>query len=335
MHSSVIKGHAAMAAAAVMWGFMPPVCKLVVQGGEVSALSLAAMRIGGACVLFWLVSLLTKRERVRREDLKWLFLAALCGVVLNQGMFTCGMGLTSPADAAIMATTAPIVTMIMSAMYLKERVTGKKVAGIMSSASGALLLVLGSAQASSSGNVWGDLLCLASQVSVSFYFVFFKGLISRYSPVTLMKWMFLFAALCSLPPMAGELAAIPFGELGWECLAGIGYVVGCATFVCYLLMPIAQRALRPTAVCMYNYVQPVIATLAGVAWGLESFGWWKAAAVSLIFAGVSLVVKSNAKGTETASSWADKAGSMWRSMRLVYLRRLRALRRMARGLWSR
>ena len=47
--------------------------------------------------------------------------------------------------------------------------------------------------------------------------------------------MFLFAALCSLPPMAGELAAIPFGELGWECLAGIGYVVGCATFVCYLL----------------------------------------------------------------------------------------------------
>ncbi len=324
-----------MAAAALMWGFMPPISKLVVQGGEVSSLSLAAMRIGGACALFWLLSLFTKRERVRREDLKWLFLAALCGVVLNQGMFTCGMGLTSPADAAIMATTAPIVTMIMSAMYLKERVTGRKVAGIMSSAAGALLLVLGSAQASSSGNMWGDLLCLASQVSVSFYFVFFKGLISRYSPVTLMKWMFLFAASCSLPPMAGELASIPFGRLGWECLGGIGYVVGCATFVCYLLMPVAQRALKPTVVCMYNYVQPVIATLAGVAWGLESFGWWKAAAVALIFSGVSLVVQNRARRPAAVVSWAGRLGNMGRSMRLLYLRRMRSLRRVARGLWSR
>ena len=43
-----------MGAAAVIWGLMSPVSKLVMQQGEVSSASLATFRLLGAAILFWL-----------------------------------------------------------------------------------------------------------------------------------------------------------------------------------------------------------------------------------------------------------------------------------------
>ncbi len=34
-----------------------------------------------------------------------------------------------------------------------------------------------------------------------------------------------------------------------------------------------QKTLRPTVVGMYNYVQPIVATVTGVILGLDSFTW--------------------------------------------------------------
>ena len=45
MESGTLKGHIAMGAAAVIWGLMSPVSKLVMQPGEVSSASLATFRL--------------------------------------------------------------------------------------------------------------------------------------------------------------------------------------------------------------------------------------------------------------------------------------------------
>lgn len=50
-----------------------------------------------------------------------------------------------------------------------------------------------------------------------------------------------------------------------------------------------QKSLTPTQVSVYNYVQPVVATLASTTMGLALFGWMQALAVLLIFIGVRLV----------------------------------------------
>lgn len=193
MKSQAYKGHLAMLGANILWGLMSPVSKAVLIAGPISALSLTTFRMVGAAVIFWLASLFTKKEHVNHQDLMKLFFAALLGIVLNQGSFIFGVSLTSPINASIVTTTTPIITMIIAAFYLKEPVTGKKVIGIFVGAAGALLLILSSQSAAAGGgkssNIWGDLLCLLAQFSFSFYFVLFKGLIGKYSPITLMKWM--------------------------------------------------------------------------------------------------------------------------------------------------
>lgn len=52
--------------------------------------------------------------------------------------------------------------------------------------------------------------------------------------------------------------------------------------------------LRPTLVGMYNYVQPIVASIIGVCLGLDRFTTIKFIAVALIFSGVYLVTISKA-----------------------------------------
>ena len=125
------KGHLALLGAAIMWGLMSPIGKTALENG-ISGLSLATFRMTGGAICFWIASIFAPKEQVKPHDLMMLFFAGLLGIVLNQGCFTFGLSLTSPIDASIVTTTAPIATMIVAAIYLKEPVTGKKVIGIFS-----------------------------------------------------------------------------------------------------------------------------------------------------------------------------------------------------------
>ena len=102
-----------MFAANTMWGFMSPVSKFVFLGSAVTPFILADCRMAGAAALFWIASLFTKREKVSRRDMLLLFIASLLGIVFNQGLFTFGLGLTSPVNASIITTSTPILTMLI------------------------------------------------------------------------------------------------------------------------------------------------------------------------------------------------------------------------------
>ena len=202
--------------------------------------------------------------------------------------------MTSPIDASIITTSLPILTLVLSAFLLKEPVTGRKIAGIVFGATGAILLVFSGQQASggNNSNLWGDLLILTAQLSFSIYLIFFRGLISRYSPITIMKWMFTGSSLSLLPFTWDKMLIIDWAALEWRFIAGIAFVVAGGTFISYLLMSIGQKRLRPTAVSIYNYVQPMAASVVAIMWGMDSFTLMKTVAVAFIFTGVFLVTQN-------------------------------------------
>jgi len=293
------KGHIAMFVACVIWGLNSPIAKSVLDSGYITPMALTTFRMIGAAIAFWIVSLFTKQEHVTHEDLLQLFFAGLFGLVLNQGSFVIGLSMTSPIDASIVTTMAPIITMIVAAIYLKEPITGKKIMGVFVGALGALLLIMGSYQLASGSSkesgILGDLLCLSGQLSFAIYLTVFKNLIMRYSTITLMKWMFMYASICCIPFSFYDIASIPFATVGWDVYWGILFVVLAATFLSYLLVVIGQKELRPTLVSMYNYIQPIVASFVAVAMGLDSFGWTKSAAIVLVFLGVYIVTQSKSK----------------------------------------
>ncbi len=294
------QGHLSMFSANAMWGLMSPMAKLVIIGGAVSPLVLTNMRIFGAMVLFWIGSFFQKPEHIPPKDMLRLFGAALLGIVFNQGCFIFGVGLTSPSDASIITTSMPLWAMILAAFILKEPVTAKKVAGIAFGAMGALLLIFGGngAQTSGSGSssaIFGDLLVLCAQFSYALYLVVYKNFVSKYSLFTIMKWMFTYSFICVTPFAARDIMVLDWHLLSLSQIFSIGFIVVCATFLAYILVIVGQQRLRPTVAGMYNYVQPIVACLVAVWWGMDSFNMIKYIAIALIFSGVYLVSTSKSR----------------------------------------
>lgn len=290
-----IKGHLSMLGANVLWGLMAPIVKVVMAAGLVSSLLLVNFRILGAAALFWITSFFLPKEHVAAGDLLRLAGAAVFGIVLNQGCYTFGVGLTSPGEASVITTTMPLWVMLLAALILKEPITMKKAGGIALGATGAIILVLSSAGGIGSGSsVGGDLLVLGAQLSYALYLTFYRNFIKKYSVVTLMKWMFLFGSLAVLPFSLAEWINADWQNFSFNEFGGISYIMVGATFVAYILVMIGQKQLRPTLVGMYNYVQPIVACFVGVMLGMDHFTALKVVAVILIFTGVWLVNISKA-----------------------------------------
>lgn len=276
---------------------MAPIGKFILSGAVITPLLMTDFRMIGAACLFWIASLFTQPEHVNHKDMLSLFFAALFGIVFNQGTYIFGLGMTSPINASIVTTSLPILTMVIAAIYLREPITGKKLLGVFMGAVGALLLILSGQPMSGgqSGSIGGDLLCLFAQFCFSLYLVFFKGLIGKYSPITLMKWMFTYASICLIPFSYTEIVQLDWSLLDYKVIAGLVMVVFCATFISYLLIPIGQKNLRPTVTSMYNYLQPIVASILAVAWGMDSFNALKIVAVILVFSGVFFVTQSKSR----------------------------------------
>jgi drug/metabolite transporter (DMT)-like permease len=288
-------GHIALSAAYIIFGLNTPVMKDVLTGGEISPVALTFFRIGGAAFLFWITSLFMRKEKVLRRDLLPLFGAAMTGIFLNNILYVIGLSGTSPIDASVIVTVAPILTMVLAAFFLKEPVTWQKAVGVFIGASGALLLIFNNNMDRGGASFAGNLLCILSTLMFVIYLTAFKNLIMRYSSVTLMKWMYLYAFICSLPFCLHDVNAIDYQALSIKTWLEILYIVGFATFFSFFMIPVGQKLLRPTVVSMYNYVQPVVSSFIAVAIGMDVFGWKKGVAAILVFAGVYIVTHSKSR----------------------------------------
>lgn len=158
--------HLCILMACVFWGLMSPIGKIAMQNG-IDNIDLVYFRALGGAVLFWLTSLFVKKEHVPFKDILAFSGAGLLGLVGNQCCFTIGLSITTPSNASIVTTSLPIFAMILSALILKEPITGKKALGVGIGCAGALILILSSAAAHDSrvGDLRGDLLCIFAQFS--------------------------------------------------------------------------------------------------------------------------------------------------------------------------
>ena len=313
MDKGKLKGHAALWAANIIWGLNAPIGKSVLISAAnpsgISPFAMSVYRMVGAALLFWTASLFLPRERVSRRDIVLLFFASLFGIQLNQMLFLWGLSLTSPIDTSIIQTIVPVLTMVLATLFLREPITWLKAGGVFLGCAGAVILILASQHGTShTSSIEGDILCIISATSYATYLTAFRDVIVRYSPVTSMKWMFLFAAIVAVGIYYRPLVEVDYPSLSLRTWGGIVFVVVGATFLSYLLVPIAQRYLRPTVVSMYNYVQPVVAVLFTVAIGLDTFGPTKGFAALCVFIGVWLVTKSKSRAQLEAEKAREKSG---------------------------
>ena len=291
--SQALIGNLACFTAYAIFGFNIICCKNIALDGHITPMALFCLRAFGATALFWIWSLFTApKEQIARADIWKVALASFLGLFMTQLSFLFAITKATAIDASILSTLSPIMTLIISAIVIHERITWSGVTGIVLSLAGVLILIFNCVSIRSgadSTSIWGILGMIVNTLSFATYVGVFKPLIQKYSVVTFMKWMFLFSALMALPFSFGAFAASNLSAVPMDVIWQVIYVVVGATFISYFLIPVAQKRLRPVVVCMYTYVQPVIAMVIALAMGLDRLTLLKVLASALVFTGVGLV----------------------------------------------
>lgn len=276
---------------------MAPFLKDLLNGGIITPMALSGYRIIGGALLFWLIGMFIKPDKnacnsIERRDIVPLIIASLLVIGLNQVLIIVGMSLTSPVDASVVCSLTPIFTLIFGAILMGIAFTWSKALGVTIGLAGALIFVFtgqADAQTNVSNPVLGDVACLMAQVFGALYLVCFTKLISKYSLITLMKWMFLISGIAVLPFSLPDMIAVDWSQVILMEYIDLTFIILFGTCLAYMLIPVAQRRVEPTVIAMYNYLQPVVAVVFSVIAGLATFSIANAIATAMVFAGVWIV----------------------------------------------
>ncbi|MBR4219295.1 MAG: DMT family transporter [Bacteroidales bacterium] len=190
-------GHLAALTVYIIFGINPNCSKAVVPE-YVSPEVFTALRMLFGTVVFWLLSLLTPYERIEKRD-RWLILVS--GIVLAGTLvaFAEAFRYTSPCYVSLISATSPLMVMIMAAIFLKEPISWRKSVGVLIGIGGALMIVLFSWKIDANATPLGLLLCFINILFYTVYLLTTRTISKRYSPITLMKWMFLIGSVICVP----------------------------------------------------------------------------------------------------------------------------------------
>ncbi len=228
------------------------------------------------------------KDTIDKKDIPKLFALGLFGVALNQLLFFEGLSRTSNINAALIMTSNPILVLVVAAVLIREKITGKRIWGIICGVGGAGGLILLSHRTGHTSLI-GDSMIFINAFSYAIYLVIVKPLMKKYSPWTLVKYTFIFGAIMVLPFGWNQMMEIQWHEFSWQVWASFLYVIIGTTFLAYFLNMYGLKYLSPAVVSFYIYLQPIFATAISMALLGEPVTFIQVFSCLLIFLGVYLV----------------------------------------------
>ncbi len=276
----------------LLYGLNYTFAKNVMNENFIKPFGFVLLRVAGATVLFWLLGLVVKSEKIEKKDYLTIFFAAVFGVFINMLLFLKGLELTSPIHASVIMTITPIIILVLSTFFLDEKLTKLKILGVfLGFCGGVLLTALGKSDRVGDNVALGNLFIFINAVSYSIYVIIVKKLTAKYHPFTFIKWLFLFGLVLVLPFGYSESVEVQWQTFSPYIWFSVAFVIIGATFGTYFLNPLALRSLKASTVGVFIYLQPVIAGIFALIMGVDSVDSVKIIAMSLIFSGVYLVTK--------------------------------------------
>lgn len=270
-------------------------CKDLLNCGVASPTVILAVRITGATILFWLFSAMFVKEKIDKKDLVQILFASIIGISIPFLSSIWGIKMSTPLDASMINSLKPLFAIFASYLVFREKPNGRTWIGILVAIFGVGMLMLSGKGLDSAFKTTplGLLLLLINGLSFAFYLTVFKPLIKKYHPITFMKWSMLFAIAVILPAASGDIPKADLSIMTPTLYLELGFIVIAATFLSFLLSPIAQKRITSTEYCITSNIQPISATFLSISLGMDVMTWQKLTAMLLMAFGIFLTIINN------------------------------------------
>ncbi|MFI6290786.1 DMT family transporter [Nonomuraea sp. NPDC050790] len=270
--------------AAVGWGAATTATEYALGG--FGPLTLLVVKLAAATAVLWTV--LMARGGPGPAPGQWRFaLLGLFEPALAYGGLTLGLSFTTATNASLLGATESAFVLVLAAMFLKERIRGRAVLGLVLALLGVLVLDGGGL----GGFNPGDLIVLGGSLAAAVYVTLAAKTAPGVDALTMTTYQFTYATVIVAPlalwpwvsghepPPTG--VALPY----WLAAIFVGGVCFALGFVLY------NHAIRHipagTAGVILNMV-PVIGVLTAVALLGETPTAWHVAGAALVVAGIML-----------------------------------------------
>jgi len=242
----------------MIWGSSFTVTKLVVT--EVPPHIFAGIRNLMACAALLPFYVIRRRKVKGPLPYMKLTLMGLTGTTLYYYVFNTGMKYVSASTGALIEGLLPVAIAISAAIFLKERLTQRAIAGIVLSVAGVILVGFVGNQEKSGNSVLGSFLIVAAVVLWNAYTLLSRSLKDTDTVLVTTVSTFIGAALSLLLP-AYEIITGGMPAISWKAWIGMAALAVFASAVAYSLYNKALESLPAAQVGNFLNLNPVIGAL--------------------------------------------------------------------------
>ena len=283
--------------ATTIYGINHTVAKMVMPI-YIGSLGLVFLRVLGATIIFWTISLFFKTKPIEKKDRLTILKCGLFGMSINIAAFIAGLDYSTPVNSSILIIISPIFVVILSFFIFKNKINFVKILGIILGFIGAMILILTADSNSSIGrNIpLGNFLFIVNSISYAYYLIIVKPMAEKYDLITLFKWLFLIGLIFNFPLGINQFLDVDWASLPlWEAVLPMVFVVVGTTCMTYFLNGYALSKITSTEVAVFMYLQPIIGILFAIFTKSDTITLIMFVASVLIFTGVYLtsVLKQN------------------------------------------
>lgn len=262
----------------VLWGSLYVVSKYVL--GKLPTFTFSFLRF---TIAFITLSLIGRRRKVSiaRRDVPWLLVLGVFGYFMAVGAQLLGTKYTSASMSSLLNSLNPVTMTLFGAIILHEKLTFRKVAGIVLALMGVYAILGGGAAGSKQGIAYS----LFSVLLWSLVSVLVRRIDQVYDPIQITRYGVGIAAVCYLPISAYEVTTSGI-SLDLPCILALLYMSVACTGIAYFFWNRCLSVLEAGVCSAFYPMQPLVSALLGMVFLKETMGiaFWMGSV--LIVAGI-------------------------------------------------
>jgi len=265
----------------IIWGTAIVIAKGVVA--ETGPIMLATIRFAIAAAVFVPIGL--RGFPLKSLPFVPLALSSFFGITLFYAFLNFGLLYSSAASAGMIQGAAPIITIILSLIFLKEYLTIPKLAGVILSVVGILCIVIStSGDVDTPQSLLGHILVVASTFSWAIYVVTSKALVESYPQAVVTAGHIGFGWLFLLPFAVFEVSVFGFGNITPTNFLIIAYLGLSSSGAAYFLWNYSMKYLNATEAGVFCNLCPLITMITAVIFLNEPVG------VAIVVGGLLIII---------------------------------------------
>ena len=293
MKNSKVLTYILISLSVVFWGISFILTKeLFLTEEHMTVTILIAMRLAIATLVMLPTLAITRNlEPIKKGDLKWFLLLALCEPFIYHLCETSGVQLVSGSLASVVIATIPLFVPFGMWVAYRKHISLQLIVGVVLSLGGVLVMLSGEFSTFNfQFSTLKGLLFLAGAVVIAVvYTLLLVKIVGHYRPLTITTWQNLIGLIYFLPlVLAFDGSQLPLLSYSPKMLLILLTLGICCSTLAYAFYNLGVRVLGASEACIFNNAIPVFSLIAAILIGQETFSWLKVLGIVIVIAGVIL-----------------------------------------------